>query len=260
MANDAIRLLAARADALRALHRRGRPVVLPNAWDVASAKRFAKLGYAAIATTSAGVANALGWADGEAMPPDEMFAAVGRIAAAVDVPVTADLEAGYGLAADELVARLLASGCVGLNLEDTDHAGGKGTMVAAERNAERIAAVKQAGRAAGVDVVVNARVDVFVREPPAGASSSRVEEGIRRGRLYREAGADCVYPIAAREEADIAALVGGIPGPVNVLGVPGTPPLARLAELGVARVTFGSLLMRQALGEAERVLKEYAVG
>jgi 2-methylisocitrate lyase-like PEP mutase family enzyme len=109
MPNDAIRLLAARADALRALHQRGRPVVLPNAWDVASAKRFAKLGFAAIATTSAGVANALGWADGEAIPPDEMFAAVGRIAAAVDVPVTADLEAGYGLAADELVARLLAS-------------------------------------------------------------------------------------------------------------------------------------------------------
>jgi 2-methylisocitrate lyase-like PEP mutase family enzyme len=131
-------------------------------------------------------------------------------------------------------------------------------LAAAEPNAERVAAVKQAGRSAGVDVVLNARVDVFARELSASAKSSRVEEGIRRGRLYREAGADCVYPILAREDADIAALVDGIPGPVNVLGVPGTPPLARLAELGVARVTFGSLLMRQALGEAERAVKSYA--
>jgi 2-methylisocitrate lyase-like PEP mutase family enzyme len=257
MSSDTTRRLAAHADALRALHRPGNPVVLPNAWDVASARRFAKLGFPAIATTSAGVANALGWGDHEAIPPDEMFAAVGRIAAAVDVPVTADLEAGYRLPADELVARLLASGCVGLNLEDTDHAAG-GALVAAERNAERIAAVKQAGRAAGVDVVLNARVDVFVREPEPAAPSSRMEEGVRRGRLYREAGADCVYPIAAYDESDLRALVAGIPGPVNALALPVAPPLARLAELGVARVTFGSLLMREALGEAERLLRSYA--
>jgi 2-methylisocitrate lyase-like PEP mutase family enzyme len=258
MSSERTNLLAARADALRALHRRGHPVVLPNAWDVASAKRFVKLGYAAIATTSAGVANALGWADGEAIPADEMFAAVARIAAAVDVPVTADLEAGYGLGPDELVARVIASGCVGLNLEDSSHASGEPVLVAAEENAKRVAAVKQAGRAAGVDLVLNARVDVFVRELPASTALSKVDEGIRRGRLYLEAGADCVYPILAHEERDIAALVEGIAGPMNVFGLPTAPPLARLAELGVARVTFGSLLMRQALGEAERFLGEYA--
>lgn len=258
MSTEHVRRLAAHADALRALHRRGRPI--PNAWDVASAKRFAKLGHLALATTSAGVANALGWADGEAMPPDEMFAAVGRIAAAVDVPVSADLEAGYGLAPQDLVARVIASGCVGMNLEDSSHVSGKPTLVSAEANAERVAAVKQAGRAAGVDLVLNARVDVFVREPLPGTTLSKVEEGIRRGRLYVEAGADCVYPIFAHDEQDVAALVEGIPGPVNILASPVAPPLARLAELGAARVTFGSLLMRQALGEAERVLGEYAAG
>jgi 2-methylisocitrate lyase-like PEP mutase family enzyme len=258
MSKDRTRRLAGHADALRALHRPGHPIVLPNAWDAASAKRFAKLGYPAIATTSAGVANALGWADGEAIPPDEMFAAVGRIAAAVDVPVTADLEAGYQLPPEELVARVLASGCVGLNLEDSSHASGKPVLVAAEENAKRLAAVKQAGRAAGVDLVLNARVDVFVREPAAGAVLSKVEEGIRRGRLYLEAGADCVYPITAHDERDVASLVEGIRGPVNILALPMAPPLALLAELGVARVTFGSLLFRQALGEAERFLGEYA--
>jgi 2-methylisocitrate lyase-like PEP mutase family enzyme len=258
MSNERTKLLAARADALRALHRPGRPVVLPNAWDVASARRFVKMGHAAIATTSAGVANSLGWADGEAMPADEMLAAVARIAAAVDVPVTADLEAGYGLAPEELAARVIASGCVGLNLEDSSHASGKPVLVAAEENAKRVAAVKQAGRAAGVDLVLNARVDVFVREPMPGTALSKVDEGIRRGRLYLEAGADCVYPILAHEERDIAALVEGIAGPVNVMGIPAAPPLARLAELGVARVTFGSLLMREALSEAERYLGVYA--
>jgi 2-methylisocitrate lyase-like PEP mutase family enzyme len=246
--------LSQRAERLRALHQPGRPLVLANAWDAASARRFAGLGLPALATTSAGVANALGFADGEAIPPAEMFAALGRIAAAVAVPVTADLEAGYRLPAAELVEQLLAAGCVGLNLEDTDHVAGEGKLVDAERQAERLAAVKAAGRAAGVDVVLNARVDVYLgRVAPA----ARVEEGIRRGRLYLEAGADCVYPILANDEAEIAALVRGVGGPLNVMALPNGPPLARLAELGVARVSFGSLLLKRALAEAERALRSF---
>jgi len=244
---------AARAQALRALHRPGNPVVLPNAWDVASARRFAEQGAAALATTSAGVANSLGWPDGEKIPAQEMFAAVARIAAAVALPVTADLEAGYGLGAKELAERVIASGCVGLNLEDSDHARGRGVLVEAERQAERIAALKRAGRDAGVDLVVNARVDTYLGVPLAGAE--RVAETIRRGRLYLEAGADCIYPITAHDEREIAAIVDGVGrAPVNAMALPAAPPLARLAAIGVARVTFGSLLMRRALEAAASAL------
>jgi 2-methylisocitrate lyase-like PEP mutase family enzyme len=249
--------LREKAERLRALHVQGKPVVLPNAWDVASAKRFEKQGFAALATTSAGVANALGHADGEKMPPAEMFAAVGRIAAAVAVPVTADLEAGYGLSGKELVTRILAAGCVGLNFEDTDHARGRGQWVPAERQAERIAAIREAARAEGVPIVINARVDMYLGGPLEG--DARRAEAIRRGKLYLQAGADCVYPIVAHEDAEIAALVKGI-GPINVMALPIAPPLARLSQLGVARVTFGSSLMKTALDAADRVLAEYVRG
>jgi 2-methylisocitrate lyase-like PEP mutase family enzyme len=246
--------LAAKAERLRALHRPGTPVVLPNAWDVASAKRFAGAGFAAIATTSAGIANALGHPDGQVIPADEMLDAVARIAAAVDVPVSADLEAGYGLADDELARRVIAAGCVGLNLEDSDHAQGKGNLVAAELQAERIAKFASAARAAGVPLVVNARVDVYLSRL---AAAERVPEAIRRGRLYLDAGADCIYPILGHDEREIAEIVRGTRGAVNVMALPVAPPLARLAEIGVARVTFGSLLMKRALDESERALRDY---
>jgi len=248
---------AERAQALRALHRPGSPLVLPNAWDVASARRFAEQGASALATTSAGVANSLGWPDGEKIPAREMFAAVARIAAAVALPVTADLEAGYGLAAKELVERVIGSGCVGLNLEDGDHARGRGALVDAERQAERVAALKQAGRDAGVDLVLNARVDTYLGGGLVGAE--RVAETIRRGRLYLEAGADCIYPITAHDEGEIAAIVEGVGrAPVNVMALPTAPTLARLAAIGVARVTFGSLLLRRALDAATSALADYS--
>lgn len=247
--------LLRKAEQLRALHRPGNPLVLPNAWDVASARAFERAGCAALATTSAGVANALGYPDGEAIPAGEMLAAVARIAAAVALPVTADLEAGYGLPAKELAVRVAAAGCVGLNLEDSDHARGRGVLVDAERQAERIAALAQAARAEGVPLVINARVDTYLGAPLEGAA--RVEETIRRGRRYLEAGADCVYPITARDERELAEIVRGVAGPVNAMALPDAPPLARLAALGVARVTFGSQLMRQALAAAERGYREY---
>ena len=243
--------LAVAADTLRALHHGDAPVVLPNAWDAASARLFADgLGYPAIATTSAGVAEAIGHADHEAAPPDEMFAAVGRIAAAVDVPVTADLESGYGRSSLSIVESLLGSGCVGLNVEDSDHSADGDRMVDPEVHAARVAAIKEAGRAAGVDVVVNARVDAFLH-------GSGVEEALRRARMYADAGADCVYPIGVTGEADIAALVEGAGAPVNVLVLPDTPPRGRLATLGVARITFGAALFRRALAAAEGTVAAY---
>ena len=240
--------LAERARTLRELHRPGDPVVLPNAWDPPSARRLAATGAAALATTSVGVAEALGFEDGEQTPPAEMLAAVGRIAAAVELPVTADLEAGYGLAADELVAGLLEAGAVGLNQEDTDHATGE--LVDPGANAERLAAIKEAGRAAGVDVVLNARIDSFLRASPDADMEAVLDDAVARGRRYAEAGADCVYPFAARGRAAIRRLVEEVGAPVNIVGVPGGLGRSELAALGVARVSFGGGLAQLALEAA----------
>ena len=244
-------VLSGQAQQLRGLHVPGSPLLLVNAWDPPSARRLAHDGYAAIATTSAGVAEALGYEDGNVTPPDEMLGAVARIAAAVDVPVTADLEAGYGVAPGELVTGLLGAGAVGLNFEDTDHE--TGTLTDADGQAERLAAIKQAGRDAGVDVVLNARVDVFLR-------GGEVDEAVRRGRLYAQAGADCVYPIGVQGRDAIRRLVEEVGAPVNVLAVPGGLSLAGLGELGVARVSFGSGLMHIAMDAAAQAAADYSAG
>ncbi len=243
--------LAAQAEQLRGLHVPGSPLLLVNAWDPPSARRLAHDGYPAIATPSAGVAEAIGYEDGNVTPPDEMLAAVARIAAAVDVPVSADLEAGYGLEPAALVRGLLDAGAVGLNFEDSDHAAGG--LTDAEGQAERLAAIKQAGRDAGVDVVLNARVDVFLR-------GGELDEAVRRGRLYAQAGADCVYPIGVRGRDAIRALVEEVGAPINVLVMPGGLALEELAELGVARASFGSGLMHTAMDAAAKQAADYGGG
>jgi 2-methylisocitrate lyase-like PEP mutase family enzyme len=216
------------AAALRGLHVPGDPLVLPNAWDAGTARLVERAGFPAVATTSSGVAEALGYADGEQTPVEEMLAAVARVARAVAVPVTADMEGGYGLASEELAGRLVEAGAAGLNLEDTDHPNHP-ALVPVDRHAERIARVKESA-----DLVLNARVDVHLR-------GGTTEEALERARAYRDAGADCVYPIGVIDEATIAAFVD-LDVPVNVLLRPGAPPIARLAELGVARVSLGHFL------------------
>ena len=223
------------ADAFLALHRGPRPLVLPNVWDAASARAFADAGFPALATSSSAIAAVLGYPDGERMPPGDMFAAVARIAGAVEVPVTADVEAGYGLPAGELVDRLLATGAVGCNLEDTDHA--TRTLRDPQWQADRLAAVRAAS---GPRLVLNARVDTFVR-PVTG---DPVQAAIDRGRRYRDAGADCVYPILAPPH-DLPALVAGIAAPVNAMYRPGGPAPAELGALGAARISFGGGLHRR---------------
>lgn len=232
--------LAERARRLRTLHRAGEPLVLPNVWDAAGARAVVTAGFPVVATGSAAVAESLGLEDHEAAPAGLMFAAAARIAAAVDVPVTVDAEAGYGLPPAELVDALVAAGAAGCNLEDSRHP--DGGLVNPEAQAERIAAVREAASVTGVDLVVNARVDVFVGA--WGEPGERVDEAVRRGRAYVEAGADCVYPILADAEDDIAHIVAGVGAPVNVLARPQAPPLRRLAELGVARVSYGPGLFR----------------
>ena len=248
--------LAARATTLRALHHQDSPLVLPNVWDAASARVVAEAGFPAMATGSEPVSQSLGYPDEEGAPPEEMFAAARRITSAVDVPVSVDAEAGYGLSAENLVGRLIAAGAAGCNLEDSDHA--NGGLVDADAHAERLAAVRRAATAAGVPLVINARVDVFIAE--WGEPSQRLDEAVRRARRYLEAGADCVYPILASDTDTIGELTRRIDGPVNVLYRPGVPSLAELARLGVARVTFGPFLQREVLATLRDMVTRLAAG
>lgn len=236
---------ASRTDEFRAMHHGPPLLVLPNAWDVASARVFAALpGCRAIATSSAALARSLGWEDGEQTPVEEMLRAVERIAAAVDVPVTADLEAGYG-DPPRTAAGALASGAAGMNLEDSR----AGQLLPLEEQLDVIRAV----RAAAPALVLNARVDVFIE------GSGDVAEAIERGNAYLGAGAECVYPIAAPLDT-VDALATGVDGPVNILVPPRDPPLAELERLGVARVTFGAGLARVALDEAARLAASAVAG
>lgn len=228
--------LSAKAELLKSLHVPERPVVLPNAWDASSAQTLAGAGFGALATSSGAVASVLGYADGEATPPDEMFAAVERISNAVSVPVTADIERGYGLEPAEIAARLLAAGAVGCNIEDSDPESHE--LVPAEEQAERLAQVRAAAGAAGVSIVLNARVDVHLRK--WGDPGARLDEAVRRARLYLEAGADCVYPIFLNEPAELRRFVDAVEGPVNAVFLPKSLSIGELAECGVARITFGS--------------------
>src|SRR5262245_20465845 len=227
--------LAEQAKALAALHRVGAPLVLPNAWDAGAARAVEAAGFPVVATTSAGVARSLGFEDHQAAPVDEMLAAAARIARAVSVPVTVDFEAGYGLAPAAMIERLLEAGAVGCNFEDTDHAAGG--LVDPEAQADRIAALREAASVAGVPFVLNARVDVFLH--PFQGEEARLDQGIRRAILYREVGADCVYPILMRETDTIARFVRAVRCPVNVLAVGGAASVPALVETGVHRISFG---------------------
>lgn len=226
------------------------PLILPGPWDAASARVFVEAGFPALATPSAGVAASLGHEDG-ATPADEMFAAVARIVRAVPatVPVSADVEAGYGLAAQELVESVLETGAVGCNLEDSVG----GVLVDAQRQADRLAEVRAA---AGDRLFVNARVDAYAVGVPEGVDPEA--ETIRRALLYVAAGADCVYPILAPPEA-LPRLAAAVPGPLNALALPDGPSPRRLGELGATRITFGPGLQRRAMaavrGFADELLK-----
>jgi 2-methylisocitrate lyase-like PEP mutase family enzyme len=230
-------LLAEKAERFRRMHHGPGILVLPNAWDAASARIFEDAGFAAIATTSAGVANSLGYPDGERVPPREMFDAVRRIVRAVSVPVTADLEAGYGDAAN--AARdLIEAGGIGLNLEDSI----RREVRDASEHVERIRAVRRVAEARAVPLVINARTDVYLLE--FGAPERRFEETVRRANLYLESGADCAF-VPGYFDADlIGRLAKAIRGPLNILALRGTPPAAELERLGVARVSTGSGPMR----------------
>ncbi|GAB3568474.1 isocitrate lyase/phosphoenolpyruvate mutase family protein [Amycolatopsis endophytica] len=221
------------AETLRALHVPGRPLVLPNAWDADTARLVEEAGFPVVATSSVAVAAALGYPDGEKAPVEEMFAAAARIARAVSVPVTVDAEGGYRLTGAEFTQRLLATGAVGCNYEDTDHTAGGLRPV--DEQAARLAVVRAA---AGPDLVINARIDVFLGAPDERAA---LPEAIARARAYLAAGADCVYPILLRDTEVLAEFVAAVsPAAVNANGA----DFAALAGLGVARISLGAGLWR----------------
>jgi 2-methylisocitrate lyase-like PEP mutase family enzyme len=251
--------LADRCQLLQSLHRPGSPLVLPNAWDVATARAVVVAGFPVVATTSGGVAATLGYDDHEQAPAYEMLAAAARISRNVDVPVTIDAEAGYGMEPTELVSALISAGAAGCNLEDTDHA--SGTLRAPASHANWLRAVRQAAASRGYDLVINARIDVFLADILSGSGQPQAElvpEALGRAHAYLEAGADCVFPIALWERGPLAEFASQAPGPVNVLKTPRAPSLAELADLGVARVSYGSLLHADAMQHVISLLASLA--
>ncbi|MHC3471390.1 isocitrate lyase/PEP mutase family protein [Streptomyces sp. 7R007] len=242
-----------RALAFRSLHVPGRPLVLPNAWDTASARLIEDAGAAAVATTSAGLAWALGAADGDRLERGRALEAVARIAAAVDVPVSADIESGYapdaaGVA--DTVRAVLAAGAVGVNIEDALYEAGTGPLRPVAEQAERIATVRETADAAGVPLFVNARIDTFLR----GAGG--VDVTLERAAAFRAAGADGIFVPGAVDPGTVKLLVDGVDGPLNVMAGPGAPPVAELAALGVARVSVGSALAQAAHALVRRAARE----
>jgi 2-methylisocitrate lyase-like PEP mutase family enzyme len=248
--------LRGRCDVLRSLHRPGSPLLLPNAWDVATARAVVAARFPVVATTSGGVAASLGYEDGEAAPGDEMLAAAARIARTVEVPVTVDAEAGYGMKPAQLVAALKSTGAAGCNLEDTDH--GANTLRDPDQHAEWLRAVHQAASDDGYELVMNARIDVFLGPFLAGGGpgtqAKLVPEALRRANAYLEAGVDCVYPIVLWELDALRDFMSGVHGPVNIVRLAQTPPIAKLAALGVARVSWGPFLYLEAMARFQSEL------
>ena len=249
-------LQAEKAERLRALHQGPKILVLPNAWDVASARIVEEMGYSAIATSSAAIAATLGYPDGQRISRNEMLEAVGRIARAVRVPVTADAESGYGTTpqdAAQFAKDLLATGAVGLNFEDIT-GDTESSHVELGVQIARIEALRDTAKSLGVPLVINARTDIFLM--PIGPAETRLERTIDRLRAYRSAGADCVFVPGVADRDIIAKLVQEIDAPLNILTSPTCPPIPELERLGVRRVSLGSSLMRATLGLVRRIGKE----
>ena len=244
------------AQSFRKMHDGSSVLLLPNAWDAGSAGLFAQRGFAAIATTSGGMAWSLGYQDGEQVPLPEVLAAVARITRVVSLPVTVDLETGYGETASAVASstRLLIDvGAVGINLEDGMP--GHGPLRSVDEAAARVAAARAAATASGVPLVINARVDLWMHDGPHDADA-RLDEAVRRARAYLAAGADCIYPIGLSDRTALAALVQAIHAPINVAAGPTMPSLPELAQIGVARVSTATRFATLAFAAVDHAIGE----
>jgi 2-methylisocitrate lyase-like PEP mutase family enzyme len=240
----------------RAMHRGPGILRLPNAWDVASARVFEEAGFGAIASTSAGVAFSLGYPDGQKISRAEMLARVARIAKSVKVPVTADVEAGYGMGPEDAARtarEVIEAGAVGMNLEDATNDDAH-PLLDLSLQLERIHAVREAALKTGILLVLNARTDVYLLK--VGEPGKRYEEALQRLVAFRDAGADCVFLPGVADAETIGRMVRDVKCPVNILAGPGSPSVPELEKLGVARVSVGSGAMRATLGLVKRIAEE----
>jgi len=236
-----------KAEALLSLHRNGGLLVLPNIWDPIGARILEAKGYPAIATASAAVSASLGYQDGEKINRSTLIDILGRIARSVDVPVTADIETGYGESLSELeltAEQVIESGVVGVNIEDGLEKGAG--LRSIEEQCRRISTLRQVANRHGAHLVINARVDSFV-SPSFVDGQRAMEEAVVRARAYAAAGADCIYPIGPGDEATVRMLRDRIESPINILGGPTAAQLHVLREIGINRVSFGPFVFRSCL-------------
>lgn len=251
-----IRKQAQKAELFRKLHHGPRMLLLPNAWDVASARILEECGHPAIATSSAAVAFSLGYPDGQRISRDEMLEVCGRIARAVNIPVTADLEAAYGTTVKDVVETVkaaIAAGIIGMNLEDVT-GDDERSLVDTALQVEKIRAICETAKSLGVPFVLNARTDIYLM--PIGPEATRFERTVERSRAYRDAGASCLFVPGLYDRDTIAKLVKAVNAPLNILATPACPAMEELEKVGVARVSAGSGLMRAAMGVVQRVARE----
>jgi 2-methylisocitrate lyase-like PEP mutase family enzyme len=245
-----------KAESFLAMHRGDVPVLLANVWDAASARIVEEAGLPAIATTSAGIAFALGYPDGQKIPAAEMIAAIRRIVHAVNVPVTADVEAGYGRRPEDAgrtAANVIAAGAVGMNFEDAT-GDAREPLTDLPLQVERVCAIRETAASLAIPLVLNARTDVYLLQ--VGESHTRYDEAVRRLAAFRDAGADCVFVPGLRDLDTIKRIVADLKCPVNILAVPGSPSVREFGEVGVKRISLGSGPMRAAMGLVRRVAEE----
>lgn len=243
--------LQERAQALLALHVPGDPAILPTVWDAWSAKLAVEAGFAALTVGSHPVADSVGKADGEGMSFDDLTDRVVQITGAVEVPISVDIESGYGEPPQRLIDGLLAAGAVGLNIEDTVHKEGK-RLRTAEEHAALVGELRKAADAAGVRVVVNARTDLFIRND--GDDADRVDRAIARMKLCAEAGADSLYPVGRHDPDTMRRLTSELPLPVNAIAIPEVDDRASFGPLGVGRISFGPFWQRALSARSEEIL------
>ena len=247
-------VLADRAATLLAWHQPGNPVVLPTVWDAWSATLAVEAGFVALTVGSHPMADSIGKSDNEGMTFDDVVTRVSQITAAVDVPVSVDIESGYAQSAPTLITGLLGAGAVGLNIEDTVHSEGK-RLRSAQEHAELVGALRAAADAAGVHVVINARTDVFLRQD--GDENDRVDRAVARLREAADAGADVLYPVGRHDPDTLRRLTSELPLPVNAIALPDIDDPASFGPLGVARISFGPFLQSALAGRAREILRRW---
>jgi 2-methylisocitrate lyase-like PEP mutase family enzyme len=247
--------LAEKASTLLELHKPGDPVVLPTVWDAWSAALAVEAGFVALTVGSHPVADSIGKPDNEGMTFEDLLTRVAQITEKVDVPISVDIESGYGLPAEELISGLLRAGAVGLNIEDTVHSEG-GRLRSSGEHAALVGALRKAADSAGVHVVVNARTDLILKQE--GDESDRVDRAIARLKEAADAGADSLYPVGRHDDQTQRRLTSELPLPVNAIALPGQDDPASFGPLGVGRISFGPFLQAALAERAKELLGRWS--